>query len=161
MMDEGVGVRAVDELKRRFHFPDNVEIIDGGTSGLDLLEYIEGKDHLVLIDAIKGNAAPGSVLIVRGKDVPAQFFTRISPHQLGISDLLATATIIDKLPENVVLFGIEPKTIKMGLTLSTEVKEGFDRLLMAVVDYLRTLGCDIRPLPEDEIAREESIWGVM
>lgn len=158
MMDEGVGVRAIEELQRRFVFPEGVELIDGGTSGIELLQYIEKRDLLIIIDAIKGGHPPGTVLRIEGKDVPARFRIRISPHQLGISDLLAAATISDALPKKMVLFGIEPETIELGLGLSEPVKAGFDRLLTTVIDELSSHGCIVKSCNEPGI-ETDSIWG--
>jgi hydrogenase maturation protease len=161
MMDEGLGIRAVEELEKRYRFPENVELLDGGTSGIELLSYISGRDHLIIIDAIKSGNPPGTVLRVEGEDVPAQFRTRISPHQLGLSDLLAAATLTDEIPKHLVLFGIEPKEIVMAIGLSDEVRAGMDRLVEVVVDELRRLGCDVVSLLPHEISQTESVWGRM
>ena len=159
MTDEGIGIRAVEELQRRYRFPDNVELLDGGTSGIDLLSFISGRDYLIIVDAIKSGNQPGTVLKVEGEDVPAQFRTRISPHQLGISDLLAAAALTDELPKRLVLFGIEPKEIVLGIGLSPEVRNGLDHLLEVVVDDLRSIGCVVKKLEQHEISLEPSIWG--
>lgn len=159
MTDDGIGVRAVEELQRRFHIPDNVEVIDGGTSGLDLLPYLADRDYLIIIDAVKSGAPPGTVLMAEGEDVPARFRTRISPHQLGISELLAAAMLTGELPKQLVLFGIEPKTIEMGLCLSPEVRAGLDKMLTVVADYLHTIGCRIEPREEPEAQETHSFWG--
>ena len=159
MTEEGIGIRAVEELDKRYRFPENVEILDGGTSGIELLSYISGKDYLIIIDAIKSGNPPGTVLRVEGEDVPARFRTRISPHQLGISDLLAAATLTDEMPKQLVLFGIEPKEIVLGIGLSTEVRANLDRLIQVVVDELKRIGCDVEALAPHEISQTKSIWG--
>lgn len=159
MKDEGVGVWAVEELKNRYRFPDNVDLVDGGTSGLDLITYISKRPFVIIIDAIQAGMPPGTVLKVEGEDVPARFRTRISPHQLGISDLLAAAALTDELPGEIVLLGIEPKIIQMGLGLSEEVKTGLDKLLDAVVAELNIRGCFAEPLSEEERPVPDSIWG--
>ena len=74
--------------------------------------------HLIIIDAISAGKAPGTVMRVEGDDVPATFETRITPHQLGLSDLLATAKLTDALPGHVVLFGIEPATLPSQPTIN-------------------------------------------
>lgn len=158
MMDEGIGIRAIEEIQNRFQFQEDVELLDGGTSGIELLSYISKKDHLIIIDAIKGGYPPGTVLKVQGEDVPACFKARISPHQLGISDLLAAATLTDELPKNLVLFGIEPKRIELGLRLSDEVKANFDKLISAVVEQIRGLGCSVEPKQYDN-SKAKSMWG--
>ena len=159
MMDEGIGIRAIEELQKRCRFPENVELLDGGTSGIELLSYISGKDYLIIVDAIKGGHPPGTVLKIEGEDAPAKFMTRISPHQLGISDLLAAATLTDEIPKKVVLFGIEPKEIKMGIGLSDEVKANLGRLVEVIVQDLRRIGCEVQILEKHEISQTESIWG--
>ena len=160
MMDEGIGVRAIEELQNRFSFPDNVELLDGGTSGIELLSYLSGKDWLIVVDAVKSAMEPGTVVKVEGDDIHKKFRTRISPHQIGISDLLASACLTGELPEHIVLYGIEPKTIEMGIGFSEEVKGGFDRLLEVVVGELRGLGAEV--LPRKPVAGDVvSIWGRM
>jgi hydrogenase maturation protease len=147
MRDEALGVRAVEELGRRYRFPENVELLDGGTSGIELLSYIRERDYLIVIDAVRSGSPPGTVVRVEGEDVPARFMTRISPHQLGISDLLATATISGHLPERMVLFGIEPKDVELGLGLSDEVRAGFGRLIEVVLNELCELGYGAEQVP--------------
>lgn len=159
MTDEGIGIRAVEELQKRYRFPENVEILDGGTSGIELLSYISGRDYLIIIDAIKSGNPAGTVLKVEGEDVPAQFRTRISPHQLGISDLLAAASLTGEMPKQLVLFGIEPKEIVLGIGLSREVRRGLEHLIEVIVEDLRRIGCVVVKLEEHEISQVESVWG--
>jgi hydrogenase maturation protease len=157
MTDDSLGIRVINELERRFRFPENVELLDGGTSGIELLSYIVNRDYLIIIDAIKSDFPPGTVVRVEGEDVPARFMTRISPHQLGLSDLLAAATLTGELPKQMVLFGIEPKRVALGLEMTDEVKGSFEKLVSIVVDELKRVGCDPEPL--EECARgKECIW---
>jgi len=157
MTDDSVGIRVINELERRFRFPENVELLDGGTSGIELLSYIVNRDYLIIVDAIKSDLPPGTVVKVEGEDVPAKFMTRISPHQLGLSDLLAAATLTGELPKEMVLFGIEPKVISLGLEMTDEVKGSFEKLLGVVVDELRRIGADPEVLEECAYGKE-SIW---
>ena len=145
LTDEGIGVRALNELERRYTFPANVELLDGGTAGIELLRHIRKRDYLIIIDAMKCNQEPGTVVRVEGNDVPAAFRTRISPHQLGLSDLLAAAMLTDELPKKLVLFGVEPESIDIGLDLTDTVEESVDKLIGAVADELRSIGCSLVP----------------
>lgn len=156
MMDDSVGVRAIDELERRYHFPEGVELLDGGTSGIELLSYFGDRDYLIIIDALKSGFAPGTVVRVEGDDVPARFMTRISPHQLGLSDVLAAATISGRLPENLVLFGVEPKTVELGLGLSSEVRAALDKVVGVVMEELRRIGCAGDPL--ETVSSGKTLW---
>jgi hydrogenase maturation protease len=146
LTDEGIGVRALKELERKFTFPANVELLDGGTAGIELLRHIRNRDYLIIIDAMKCDQEPGTVVRVEGDDVPAAFRTRISPHQLGLSDLLAAAMLTDELPKNLVLFGVEPESIDIGLDLTETVEANVDKLVGAVADELRSIGCTLLPI---------------
>jgi hydrogenase maturation protease len=157
MTDDSVGIRVINELERRFRFPESVELLDGGTSGIELLSHIAKRDYLVIVDAIKSDFPPGTVVKVEGEDVPAKFMTRISPHQLGLSDLLAAATLTGELPKQMVLFGIEPKRVELGLEMTEEVTANFEKLVGVVVDELKRIGCAPEPLEECAFGKE-SIW---
>ncbi len=146
LMDEGVGVRALNELKRRYSFSDDIEFLDGGTAGIELLRHIQNRDHLIIIDAMTCDQPPGTVVRLEGEDVPKAFRIRISPHQLGLSDLLAAAMLTDDLPEKLILFGVEPESIDIGLELTGTVEASLDKLIEAVADELRSMGCSVVPL---------------
>jgi hydrogenase maturation protease len=140
LQDEGVGIHALAELRRRFELDDDVELLDGGTAGVELLRYLDGRQHVIVIDAIAAGHPPGAVFRVEGEDVPRTFHQRISPHQIGLSDVLATALITDVLPAEIVMFGIEPHTMKTGLALTPTVEASLDKLVGVIVDELRRLG---------------------
>ena len=141
LSDEGAGIRAVEELQERYDLSDSVEIIDGGTMGLELLPYLEERSHILIVDAVKTDNEPGT--IVRIDDPPAFFSTKISPHQIGLADVLGAAAITDNLPRNLILFGIEPKEISTGLDLSSEVAQNLSRLVDMVIAELKTIGVEV------------------
>jgi hydrogenase maturation protease len=157
LTDEGIGVRALKELERRYTYPTNVELLDGGTAGIELLRHIRNRDYLIIIDAMKCGQEPGTVLRVEGDEVPAAFRTRISPHQLGLSDLLAAAMLTDELPANLVLYGVEPESIDIGLDLTETVEANVDKLVGAVADELRSLGCSLVPI-EANFTEKARFW---
>jgi len=146
LTDEGIGVRTINELQRRYIFSDNVELMDGGTAGIELLRFIQNRSHLIIIDAMRWSKPSGTVMRIEGDEVPAVFRTRISPHQLGLSDLLAAALLTDDLPKHLVLFGVEPESIGTGLDLSPVVEASLDKLLQAVTDELKMIGCTVNSL---------------
>lgn len=143
LQDEGAGVRAVEEFGRKYLPPPGVELLDGGTSGIELLQYIQGRDLLILIDVVKSGNPPGTIIRLQGADVPALFQKKISPHQLGVSDLLAAAMLTDRMPRKVVLFGIEPESIGTGLQMSGKVGSKIGRLADLVASELVSLGLNI------------------
>lgn len=142
LSDEGVGVKAVEELQNRYDCSDAVEIVDGGTMGLELLPYFEKRSHILIVDAVKSGREPGT--ITRIEDPPAYFSSKTSPHQIGLSDVMGVAVITDIMPQNIALFGIEPKQLSIGLSLSTEVARNLSRLVDRVVAELKIIGIKVQ-----------------
>jgi hydrogenase maturation protease len=155
LQDEGVGIHAVDELQRRFELGADVEVLDGGTAGVELLRYLDGRERVIVVDAIAAGHPPGTVFRVEGEDVPRSFHRRISPHQIGLSDVLATALITDAFPVEIVMFGVEPHTMKTGLELTPLVEASLDKLVGAVVEELRRLGHTVEERADPPPRRKE------
>ncbi len=142
LSDEGVGVKVVEELQHRYEFSGSIEIIDGGTMGMELLPYFDERSHILIVDAVKTGKEPGT--IIRIDDPPAFFSAKISPHQIGLADVLGAAAITDNLPRNIALFGIEPKEISTGLDLSPEVAQNLNRLVDMLVSELEAIGVKVQ-----------------
>jgi len=141
LSDEGAGVKAVEELQNRYDCSDAVEIVDGGTVGFELLPYFENRSHILIIDAVKTGNKPGT--IVRIDDPPAFFQKKVSPHQIGLADVMGIAVITDNMPQNIALFGIEPKELSTGLELSQEVAGNLSQLVDMVADELKAIGIKV------------------
>ncbi|MEW6116076.1 MAG: HyaD/HybD family hydrogenase maturation endopeptidase [Nitrospirota bacterium] len=140
LMDEGAGVRVVEEFQRKYRIPEGVEVIDGGTMGIELLHYIEGRDYVFVIDVVKNGNPPGTIVRMEGDEVPAFFYSKISPHQLGLSDLLAAAQLTEKMPKHIVLLGIEPKCMDTGLAMSEEIQNNIGKFVEMIAAELRKIG---------------------
>jgi hydrogenase maturation protease len=140
MTDEGVGVRAVEELERLYDLPPEVTVIDGGTSGMDCLDQIADVDHLLIADAMRSGKEPGTLSRVDHDQLPAHFKTKLSPHQVGLSDVLATLNLHGMMPRRIVLFGMQPKSFATAMELSPEITERLPALVAALVDELAALG---------------------
>ena len=143
LSDEGAGNKAVHELQNRYHFPPEVEVVDGGTMGLDLLPYLDDRTHVFILDAVNSGNAPGDTVRIELDDPPAFFRTKISPHQLGLSEVLAVAKLTNNLPPNIVLFGIEPKDLSTSLEMSPEVSKNIGTLTDMVIAELANLGVKV------------------
>lgn len=143
LRDEGVGVRVVETLAERYVLPPEVEVVDGGTAGMELLNLIAGCDHLIICDALKDDAPPGTVIKLVDTEIPAFFQTRYSPHQLGLADVLATLTLTDEAPDVVTLIGVVPFDLELGLALSPEVGKAVGKAVEEVVAVLQGLGCGV------------------
>jgi len=121
LSDEGVGVHAAAALARDHVLPEGVQVIDGGTAGMELLEPLADADLLVVLDAVKARRAPGSLVCLTGAEVPVFFRSKLSPHQVSICDVLASLEFAGHAPRDLVLVGIEPQSLELGLELSPGV----------------------------------------
>jgi hydrogenase maturation protease len=133
MGDEGVGVRCVQRLEAERALAPEVTTIDGGTSTHELLGELENVDLLVIVDAVATGGAPGSLVRLEGDRIPAAFSNKLSPHQHGINDLLATLALLGRSPKRVVLHGVTPARIELGMELSPEVEAALPELAASVV----------------------------
>ncbi len=141
LSDEGAGIRVIENLMENYNIPDTIEVTDGGTMGIELLPWIEGRSHIIIVDAVRSDNPPGSVL--RIDNVPAFFRDRISPHQIGISDVLAMATITDGLSAEVILIGIEPESLSGWIDLSETVAAKIETMTDLVIAEIEKLDSDI------------------
>jgi len=140
MSDDGVGVKVVQLLQQNYRFPANVAIIDGGTLGLDLLPKFEGVSHLIMVDAVETGGKPGTCVRLAGEELPVALETKISPHQMGLKDLLAVARLMGHNPAEMVLIGIQPGSIEMDTELTAEVAAQVEKMIAAVVVELGKWG---------------------
>ncbi|WP_340690745.1 HyaD/HybD family hydrogenase maturation endopeptidase [Hydrogenobacter thermophilus] len=146
LSDEGLGVRAVEELKSRFKFPPYVELMDGGTLGMDLLYFMEGFERLLVIDAVLGGNPPGTLYKFNDEEVKAYFKRKVSAHELGFQEILALADLLGKRPKEIVLVGMEPESLNISLELSTTVKERLHLLIEEVLKQLEDWGIEYEEL---------------
>ncbi len=145
LSDEGVGVHAVTALRERYDLPDGVEVLDGGTAGMDLLDIIAGRDTIIVVDAVRREgAAAGTLLTFRGDDIRAAFGARLSPHQLGLLDVLAATSLLGEAPGAVTVIGVVPAHLDLGLELSAAVAASLDALLARIADELASIGIVLR-----------------
>lgn len=138
--DEGVGVRVIERLQAEYDLPQDLDVVDGGTAGIDLLPYVKADGVLIIVDAAKVGRGPGSTMKLEGPAVPAFLSAKLSPHQIGLPDLLATAELLGQKPRRLVLIGVEPKTLETGIELSDEIKATTDTLLEMVREELMREG---------------------
>ena len=145
--DEGLGIRALELLEQRYEIPPEVELMDGGTTGMGLLDDISGRQHLLVLDAVQTGEAPETLVKLAGDEVPVYFGMRISPHQLGLSDVLATLELSGEQPAGVTVLGLVPLSLEMCLTLSDLVNSRLDSLVEAAVNELDRLGWPLQSKP--------------
>lgn len=143
MTDDGVGVVVVQRLQREYRLPAYVDVMDGGTLGLDILPRLEGIGRLIVVDAVETGGEPGTCTRLAGDEIPLALETKISPHQMGLKDLLTVARLMGHAPSEMVLVGVQPDSIEMGTDLTPAVAAQVDTMLAAVVDELRGWGIPV------------------
>jgi hydrogenase maturation protease len=144
LSDEGIGVRAIEKLQMDYDLPPEVVVIDGGTTGMEMLDDLSKCDHIIIIDAVRSGKAPASIVRLTGDQVPVFFKTKLSPHQIGLSDVLATLAFIDEQPGGVTVIGVEPVSLETGMALSPQVEARLPELMDLVVTELRELGVVVK-----------------
>src|SRR5512140_2193782 len=139
MGDDGFGLVALEQLRNEWTL-DGVELADGGTWGMSLLPLVEDSDRIVLLDAIAAGAKAGDVVVLERERLPIYLTRKLSPHQIDMRDVLATAEWRGKLPEETVAIGVEPLSVEMGIGLSQEADDAVDAVVRAVVSRLEKWG---------------------
>jgi hydrogenase maturation protease len=119
--DEGVGVRAVEAIERDYRLPEGVVAIDGGCSAMELLEDLEHLDGLIVVDAVYAGQAPGDLVVLEGDEVSKFFRSRMSPHQVGLSDVLASLELTGRAPARLKIVGVKPLSMDLSLDLTPAV----------------------------------------
>ncbi|MBI5875112.1 MAG: HyaD/HybD family hydrogenase maturation endopeptidase [Deltaproteobacteria bacterium] len=145
LKDEGIGIHAVGHLKRLYDFPSNVEIVDGGVGGLNLLPYMERAENLIIIDAVQANAEPGAIFRFTPKDISTRVKYKTSLHEMGLQEVFVIAEATGKRRPKTVIIGIQPKDISsLGMELTAEVEAKLPDILNMVVSELKNIGIRIK-----------------
>jgi len=139
MGDDGLGLAALERLREQWEIP-GVELVDGGTWGMNLLPLVEESTNLILLDAIRSGDAPGTLVEWERDRLPRYLSLKLSPHQIDLREVLALAEWRDTMPEEVVAIGLAPRDVVMTTALSPEVEAGLERMVEATLRYLAWWG---------------------
>lgn len=140
LADEGVGVRVVEALERDYTVPEGVTVIDAGTSGMEMLEDMSDLDFLLVVDAIAAGKAPGELVQLRGDEVPVFFRRNLSPHGIGLSDVLAALEFLGAEPKETVILGVQPTSLDLSTELTPTIAARVPELVAQVVAELTRRG---------------------
>jgi hydrogenase maturation protease len=132
MGDDGIGIAAAERLAAR-QLPPGVEVIDGGTGGLTLLDLMAGAETVLLIDAVAMDRAPGSIARFSADEIDLEAEAGLSLHETGLPAVFALGREMDLLPPRIVIFGVEPESVERRLGLSVAVEAALDPLVDQVL----------------------------
>lgn len=143
LSDDGIGVHVIRRLQHQYKFPESVRLIDGGTMGLDLLPFLEGIEKLLIIDAVDLKKEHGTIEIITGDKIPSILSSKLSVHQVGLTDLLFAIRMIGTELKEICLIGIQPKSLKTGTELTEEIRRGLKPLMENVLQRLKQWGIEV------------------
>jgi len=140
MGDDGLGLAALARLRDEWEVPPDVELVDGGTWGMNLLPIIEDAGSVLLLDAINVGAEPGTEVVIPRERLPRYLATKISPHQVDLTDVLALAELRGTLPELTTAIGLQPARVELSNELSDALRCRLDDLVASVARQLESWG---------------------
>jgi hydrogenase maturation protease len=145
MGDDGFGLCALEQLALAWNFEDSVELLDGGTWGLSLIPSIEGARGVLFLDAIRTNNAPGTMVELRGDEIPRRLASKLSPHEIDLREVLAVLQLRGTLPAEVSAIGVEPEEVDLRHGLSATVRSRVSDVVRLAVARLGSWGVPCVP----------------
>ncbi|MEN8200827.1 MAG: HyaD/HybD family hydrogenase maturation endopeptidase [Thermodesulfobacteriota bacterium] len=145
LSDESFGVHVARYLEEEYRFPDTVTVLDGGTAGIYMAPFLEEHDPIFVVDVVNlEDAVPGSLYTFSAEDARnGTMQTRMSPHQLGILEILDICKLRGIEPERVEFFCVVPESLETGLALSDSVAPQVEKISRLLVQRLQGMGYDI------------------
>jgi len=137
MGDEGVGVHSIKELEKE-SFPENVTLLDGGTGGFHLLEYLQSYPKIIMIDATMDGKPAGTVSLIKPK-FASDFPKSLSAHDIGLRDLIESTAVLGNLPEMFLITVTIDNIQSMQMELSPEIRETIPQVIDKVKQLLKGL----------------------
>jgi hydrogenase maturation protease len=133
LSDEGVGVHVAQKMME-MNMPPHVRVVEGGTDGFGLINIILEADRLILVDAVRGGGEPGSIYRFDIEDCPAEAdIFKTSVHQISILEVINLSGLIGSTPKTTII-GIEPKSLGMGMELSSEVEAKLPKVIKIIME---------------------------
>ena len=154
--DDGLGPYAIKVLEAQFEFPEDVEVIDVGTPGLDFTPYLSGARMVIVLDTVKGEEAAGTLRLLRDGEIVAKPPpSRMSPHEPGLREALMATEFSDSSPDEILLIGVVPESTEGGTKLTDAVRSAVTDVVDAVMAELERLG---RPAVRRDSPAELELW---
>jgi hydrogenase maturation protease len=148
--DDAVGMLTIQSIKNSGSLPNAIDVIAGGTLGLDLLDALYGTTHLLVLDAVDFGAEPGSQRRFHGEEL-SKLPTSKSVHLLGLSDLINVMLLMDAPPMEIILLGVQPESTEWGTALTPAVEASQASLIETAIAQIKLWGRELDVF-EDEFA---------
>ena len=143
--DDGVGIRVVEKLGKEYEFSDNIDIIDGGVLGVNLLGVISNAGRLIVVDTVLNHGKPGDLHRLDHDQIPNRILAKNSLHQVDLIEALTLCNALDHVPETTII-GIEPKDLyTLNEHLTPEIEARLDDLVRNVLEEISRLGGSVHP----------------
>ena len=149
MGDDGLGIAALERLRNGWTFQPHLDLLDGGTWGLNLLPHVEQARRVLFIDAINADEEPGTLIELAREDIPRFLARKLSPHQIDVKEVLALAELRGTLPEELLAIGLQPASVEMRTSLSPVLASRLDDLVACVIRRLQAWGYGVRAVEDD------------
>jgi hydrogenase maturation protease len=146
MGDEGIGIHTLNTLRESYAFSPDINFIDGGTTGLDLIPFFENCKKMIIIDAVDFQKEPGYIESLNNDEIQYRFNTKLSLHHAGLSDVLSVLQLQDIPFPEMVLIGVQPKVVELGMELSDVIKEKHPNIISNIIDTLTKWGIECSPV---------------
>jgi hydrogenase maturation protease len=140
MADDGVGIVALECLRGKWEPHPDVEFVDGGTWGMNILHVIEQADRVLFLDAIRNGHEPGTLVRLEMADLPRFLSTKVSPHQIDLREVLAVAELRGTLPPDTIALGVEPEAVVLSAALTPRIAAQVDAIVAAATAQLAAWG---------------------
>lgn len=145
--DEGFGVHFIRHLKKHYSFPPEVELYDGGTLGIMVSHMLEEAEQVYLIDVVEAKGEPGSILRYDKEDFMLNRIpVKMSPHQIGIQEVLTISELRGRCPDKLALYGVIPMSYETCDRLSPVLEAKLPELAKLLVDELLEAGVAVSPV---------------
>ena len=145
MGDDGLGVEVLGDLSATWAEAPDLRFVDGGVWGMLVMPCVEGADRLLIVDVIRAGREPGTLVRLERDEIPRHLRTKLSPHQIDLSEVLALAELRGTLPARIVALGIEPVRMEVYEGLSAPVRAMVPTLIEAVERQLEAWGHSLEP----------------
>lgn len=142
MGDDGIGIHVVKELEK-LELPDNVEVYDAMTNSFMVLEYMDGADKAIIVDAYKGGKNPGRVSKFNFNPKEHEYKDRIelSLHDMDFIDALNSGRHAYNYPPEIVIIGVEPENVHLGMELSAALRKTIPRIIKEIITEINLTRC--------------------